>query len=431
MTADGNGSAEEGFAKVNDPGLPQVVSWNLTARCNLACEHCYIDAGGRSRGDEADTAQCLATIDQLADLNPGCLLIMTGGEPLLRPDLHELTRAASDRGMTVVLGSNGTLIDRSVARGLAAAGVSGVGISLDSLAQPGLHDRFRGCFGAWQSAVDGMKACRDEGLDFLVQTSVFSWNRDELATMADYVADLGATSWNVYFLVCTGRGQGLTDLPAAEYELVLAELAVLRQRIADRTMLVPRCAPQFKRVADGQAAGTLPTLDSGCPAAGHYLRIDPRGRVTPCPYIPIEAGRIEPGGLAAAWYESPLFASLRNRSLLGGRCGRCEWRDACGGCRARALASGGELMAEDPACAYQPGGGSSTLPVGDALYSREARTTMPWSEEARDRLQRIPSFVRGLVVERVERQARGRGVSMVTSDMLRRQRPSLAAVLRR
>lgn len=397
--------------------VPHAVSWNLTARCNLDCGHCYLDAGPRAGAADLSTDDCLRVVSELAEVNPGLLLILTGGEPLLRPDLDAIAGAAAARGMTVVLGTNGTLLDAATAARLQACGVAGVGISLDAASRPELHDRLRGRPGAWRDAVAGLRAGREAGLEFAVQTSVFRWNRGDLAAIAALAADLGAKAWNVYFLVCTGRGQTLSDLAADEYEATLHQLRAIQRSMEGRLFVAVRCAPHFRRVGARDGAGPLHAFSGGCPAAREYVRIGVRGEVTPCPYLPAQAGVLGERTFGEIWRTAPLLARLRDRTALQGRCGACTYRDSCGGCRARAFAAFGDPMGEDPSCTFTPEPAAKE-PVPPPTFGLAPETSMPWSDEARTRMERVPSFVRGFVVRRVEDEARRRGAAEVTPDLL-------------
>ena len=204
---------------------PYAVSWNLTQRCNLVCAHCYLSAApGASADGELDTAACRRVMADIARVSPGTFLILTGGEPLLRPDIFELAAAGRDHGFTVVLGTNGVLLRERQARSMRAHGVQGASLSLDST-DPGRHDRFRRLPGAWQGAVRATEHLRAEGLDFSLHMSVTDWNVDEIPGMIDLARELGARVLNFFFLVRTGRGAGLTDITPAQYESILTALA--------------------------------------------------------------------------------------------------------------------------------------------------------------------------------------------------------------
>ncbi len=397
-----------------------AISWNLTARCNLRCGHCYLDARTLDGAKQASTAECLHVVGQLAEVNPNLLLILTGGEPLLRPDLMVISRAAATIGMAVVVGTNGTLLSARLAGALRENGIRGVGISLDAARRPELHDRLRGRTGAWQGAVNGLRAAAEAGLEIAVHTSVFRWNRDEIPAIGELAAQLGARAWNVYFLVCTGRGQELTDLTAEEYEAQLHQLKKIQRALSDRLLVAVRCAPHYGRVVAQDPLPMLPfhAYPSGCPAGIHYARIGPGGEVTPCPYMPLEAGRLSEQTFREIWQESPLLLRLRDREHLGGKCGECFYRDECGGCRARALAVCGDPMGEDPSCSYRHEPAKEACGRTEPTFALPPECTMRWSDEARERLERAPSFVRGLVVRRVEEEARRRGVAEVTAEIM-------------
>jgi AdoMet-dependent heme synthase len=429
---------------------PYVVSWNLTYRCNLACEHCYLDAGGTPLVDadsfadrsELDTEGCFRVIDDIAAFAPECVTILTGGEPLLRRDILEIVRRAAARGLWVVVGTNGVRITENLAQRLAEAGARGLSLSLDAL-DPDRHDRFRKVRGAWRNTVEGAEILGRTGLPFIVQTTAGSHNLGELEAIAAFAHDrLAAKVWNLYFLVPTGRGQFVSDITPAQYDEVLASLHRI-QRTYDRRMLVnAKCAPHYiKTVLEHGGAGveqirTYSGGAGGCPAGTHYMGIRPNGDVTPCPYLPVFAGNLRSSSLADLWTSSELFTDIRRRTALGGRCGACELNGHCGGCRARAYGMSGDLMAEDPLCTHTPGtfkgsallalrgqGAAPGTPETRAIeYGRASTATIAWDDAAAERMKRIPAFVRGMVIGAVEESCRKNGLDRVTVDELERIR---------
>jgi radical SAM protein with 4Fe4S-binding SPASM domain len=467
---------------------PYVVSWNLTYRCNLACEHCYLDAGGTplvgtenfADRSELGTEECFRVIDEIAAFAPECLTILTGGEPLLRRDILEIVRRAAERELWVVVGTNGVRITENVARRLAEAGARGLSLSLDAL-DPDRHDRFRKVRGAWRNTVEGAEILNRTGLPFIVQTTAGSHNLGELDAIADFAHErLAAKVWNLYFLVPTGRGQFVSDITPAQYDEVLASLYRI-QRKYDRRMLVnAKCAPHYIKTVLESASGlregpegSSPERDpraqasgggapralknagkptdqiptdadwaqsairtysggaGGCPAGTHYMGIRPNGDVTPCPYLPVFAGTLRSSSLADLWTSSELFAGIRRRTSLGGRCGECEMNGHCGGCRARAYGMTGDLMAEDPLCTHTPGtfAGSPLLTLrGPATatraieYGPESPATIAWDDAASARMKKIPAFVRGMVVKAVEESCRKNGIGRVTAEELEKIR---------
>ena len=408
--------------------LPYVISWNITKRCNLACAHCYIDAVRRKIGEgELSTEQCFRIADSIAETNPGCLVILTGGEPFMREDIFEVAARCASRGLFTVMGTNGVLLTPERVARAKEAGVRGFGISLDSAA-PGPHDDFRGVPGAWQRSVDGIAAIKQAGMEFLIQTSLMSFNFDRLGQMAELVIELGSPILNVYYLVCTGRGQGLSPLEADEYERSLHELHRLQKEYRGRLMINAKCAPHYKRVVhqEDPTSTFLKTYDGGCPAATHYARITPEGKLTPCPYMPTEAGDLTEAGFAEVWRDSAVLREMRGHQL-GGKCGGCEYTKVCGGCRARALALRGDYMDEDPWCGHEPTGAPVIeLPATEA-YGKEQPTELAWTPEARERLERVPRFARGMVTRRVEAYCRARSIDEVTAELMQSLRDKVAA----
>ncbi len=445
---------------------PYVVSWNLTYRCNLACEHCYLDAGGAplvgtenfADRSELGTDECFRVIDEIAAFAPECLTILTGGEPLLRRDILEIVRRASERGLWVVVGTNGVSITENVAKRLANAGARGLSLSLDAL-DPDRHDRFRKVRGAWRNTVDGAEILNRTGLPFIVQTTAGSHNVGELDAIADFAHDrLAAKVWNLYFLVPTGRGQFVSDITPEQYDEVLASLYRIQTKYDRRMLVNAKCAPHYIKTVlehvsaqtapmptDAEAEVSWPGLSKirtysggagGCPAGTHYMGIRPNGDVTPCPYLPVFAGTLRSSSLADLWTSSSLFTDIRRRTSLGGRCGECEMNGHCGGCRARAYGMTGDLMAEDPLCTHIPGkfAGSPLLAIRDRasvagaqgppaiLYGTESSTTIAWDEAAAERMKKIPAFVRGMVVKAVEDSCRRSGISRVTAEELEKIR---------
>ncbi len=431
---------EEAGQLISDRALfrPYVVSWNLTYRCNLACEHCYLDAGGKPKGlpileDEAfsdrselGTQECYKVIDDIVEMAPEAMTILTGGEPLLRTDILDIIRRASERKLWVVVGTNGVLISESLAATLAEAGVRGMALSLDAL-DAERHDHFRRVRGAFGNTVTGSKILAKAGMPFIIQTTVGQHNHRELEGIAEFAHDeLGAKVWNLYFLVPSGRGIFTSDLTSAEYDETLATLLKIQKRFAGRMMVNAKCAPHYTRtlLEDDPASPFIKSYEGGaggCPAGTQYLGIRPNGDVTPCPYLPVFGGNLKNASLQAIWDESEIFGKIRQRNALGERCGECELAQRCGGCRARAYGMTGDVLAEDSLCSYQPG----SLPPevvatsGPAVeYGHEVVQSIRWTPEAEERMQRIPAFVRGMVVKSVEKWCHERGISEITAEQL-------------
>lgn len=347
--------------------LPRLISWNLTFKCNLRCAHCYIDATERERKEELSTYEGKILIDQIAEVSRP-ILVLSGGEPLLRRDIFELARYATEKGLRVALGTNGTLITDYVARHLKSSGVLKVAVSLDSCV-PEKHDEFRGVKGSWKQAVKGIEACRRNGIDVQINTTITQQNYDEIDDIIGLAEKLGVNDFHIFFLVPTGRGRKIEDVLPVMYEKMIKD--ILEKSVKYRLNIKPTCAPQFMRIAEQLGLELKMRWSRGCIAGVSYCRIYPTGEVTPCPYLPINLGNIREKSFRDIWFNSKVFRTLRDFNNLKGKCGICEFREICGGCRARAygltsdlidVCGGlheptelkGDYLAEEPWCTYQP-----------------------------------------------------------------------------
>lgn len=399
--------------------VPHIVAWNLTRRCNLACAHCYIAAGSwHAAGEELATADCHRIVDEILAVNPSPMLILSGGEPLLRDDLESIADRASAGGATVVVGTNGTRLTDARIASLIEAGVQGVAVSVDSL-DPVYHDRFRHGAGALSDTLAAVERLRDNRLDLVLQTTVTRGNRAEIRRLASLAADSGAVAFNVYFVVATGRAGTMKGMSTAENDDVLAELAALERDYRGRMLVRSKCQPQIMRhVYDSDPESPLLNYATRCPCGVQYCRITPDGKVTPCPYMEVVAGDLSAQSFGEIWRDSPVFGDLR-RGELGGKCGRCGYREICGGCRARAYAETGDYLGPDRSCGYEPNGIEPPVTrTREITYGTPARAELEWSPEAAERVARIPSFVRGVVTHRVETFAADHGHDRVTTALL-------------
>ncbi|MCU7918851.1 MAG: radical SAM protein [Candidatus Thiodiazotropha sp. (ex Epidulcina cf. delphinae)] len=392
-----------------------LLAVNLTRRCNLACSHCYMDADTRQGGgsDELCTDEVGQLLNEIAARSNETMVVLTGGEPLLRRDLEQLVAHGSGLGLSMVIGTNGVLLNEDRVTTLKQAGVMGIGISLDSL-DPQSHDTFRGCPGSWDKTLAGMDHCRKHNLPFQVHFSVTEQNAHEVESMIDFAKAVGAHVLNIFFLVCTGRGESMSDITPARYEQVLSQLVQAQEQTTD-LIVRARCAPHFKRVAyQANPESTMTRAQGyeggGCLAGIHYCRITPEGGVTACPYIPDEAGSIREHAFWDIWDQTPTFELLRHPELQG-KCGKCEFQKLCGGCRARSLAMGGTLMDADPWCGHYPSGRPVIEPLSD-----NPDTLVIWSPEAEQRLSRVPGFLRKMVRKRAESYVRELGESVITTE---------------
>ncbi|MCI7478474.1 MAG: putative heme d1 biosynthesis radical SAM protein NirJ2 [Selenomonadales bacterium] len=324
-----------------------IVSWNTTNACNMYCDHCYREAGCKAE-EELSTSEAKTMLEQIARAGFK-IMIFSGGEPLLRPDILELVAYATKLGLRPVFGTNGTLITLDMAHKLKAAGAMGMGISLDSM-DAKKHNEFRKFPNAWEGAVQGMKNCREAGLPFQIHTTVMDWNSHELEAMTDFAVELGAVAHHFFFLVPTGRAKTIEaeSLRAEQYEAVLTRIMKKQQEVDIE--LKPTCAPQFMRIA--AQMGVKTRFRRGCLAGTAYCIISPRGKVQPCAYLNMELGDVRETPFDEIWKNSEVLNTLRTLEYKGG-CGSCEFKRVCGGCRARAACyNDGDYMAEEPWCLY-------------------------------------------------------------------------------
>ncbi|MCI7611407.1 MAG: putative heme d1 biosynthesis radical SAM protein NirJ2 [Selenomonadaceae bacterium] len=324
-----------------------IVSWNTTNACNMYCDHCYRDAGCKAE-EELSTAEAKTLLEQIARAGFK-IMIFSGGEPLMRPDIVELVAYAASLGLRPVFGTNGTLITLEMAQKLKAAGAMGMGISLDSMDRE-KHNKFRKFPGAWEGAVQGMRNCRAAGLPFQIHTTVMEWNNHELEALTDFAVAEGAVAHHFFFLVPTGRAKTIEaeSLRAEAYEDTLTRIMKKQQEV--EIELKPTCAPQFLRIA--AQMGMKTRFRRGCLAGTAYCIISPRGKVQPCAYLNMELGDVRQTPFDEIWKNSEVLNKLRTLEYSGG-CGSCEYKRACGGCRARAAYyHEGDYMAEEPWCLY-------------------------------------------------------------------------------
>ncbi len=327
-----------------------IASWNVTNKCNLLCEHCYRDAGN-SAENELSTEEGIALLDEIAKAGFK-LMVFSGGEPFMRDDIFTLTKHAASLGMRPVYGTNGTLLTKDFIKKIMEAGGASVAISLHMLDEKAM-DEFCSTPGAFKNAIQAMKNCRELGFPFQVNTTVFERNVGEIEKICEFAKEMGAMSHHVLFMVPTGRAVEIEEetLRAKEYERLIRML--LRKRKELDFDIKPTCAPQFMRIADQEKIDTG-RYTRGCLAGVSYCSITPTGDVFPCPYLPLKVGSVREKPFSEIWKHDVVMNKMRTLESSGS-CGACDYKSACGGCRARAYFYDGDYMAEEPWCSYKGG----------------------------------------------------------------------------
>ncbi len=340
---------------------PRLIAWELTNACNLACIHCRASAVREPQPGELTTAEAKHFVDELREYRP--ILILTGGEPLLREDVYEIAQYATGKDLRVVLATNGTLLTSGIARKLKDSGIQRVSISIDGATKE-THDVFRGEPGAFEGALRGIDILKTEGIGFQINTTITSRNLDEIPEIYDLAVELQASALHIFLLVPTGRGEEIEseEIPPEEYERVLNWFY---DKSRDKRMqLKATCAPHYFRIMRQRAKAEgiritpethgLEAMTKGCLGGSAFCFVSSLGNVYPCGYLPALAGNIKMKPFKMIWEKSKVFNDLRDSGMLKGTCGICEYRNVCGGCRARAYAGTGDYLGEEPYCIYMP-----------------------------------------------------------------------------
>lgn len=352
---------------------PRLVAWETTRACDLACVHCRAVAQPHPDPRQLSTEEAFRLVDDLAAFQEPIILILTGGDPMKRADIFEVAARASRAGLRVVMSPSGTQVTPQTVRRLRQAGVQRISVSLDG-STPEIHDTFRRVVGAFAEATRSLAYAREGGLPFQINTTVTRHNRGDLANMLRLAVELQAVTWDVFMLVPTGRGTVQMEITPEEYEETLHFVYGVSQTAPIQVKMT--CAPHYKRVQVQErrremragAGGALRRhpahgFSRGCMAGFGFCFVSHIGEVGGCGYLPLLAGNIRQASLVEIYRESPLFKSIRDVSLLQGRCGICEYRVLCGGCRARALGATGNYLEEEPFCTYQPDPRGAREPV--------------------------------------------------------------------
>jgi radical SAM protein with 4Fe4S-binding SPASM domain len=345
---------------------PKWIAWEITRRCNLRCVHCrsssQLEVEGHPDFSLDEAKRVLDDIHSYA--SP--VVVLSGGEPLLRPDVFDIASYGTALGLRMCLATNGSLVTADTCRLITESGIRMVSLSLDG-STAAVHDDFRNQPGAFDGVMNAIRLFNAHNIDFLVNSSFTKRNQDEAPKIHQLVKSLGATAWYLFMIVPTGRGEEIMAelIPPDEYEAML-NWHYDMEKEEDELLVRPTCAPQYYRVVLQRAKQegekfkrrTLKFStggSKGCLAGQLICMIDVDGNVLPCSYFPLPAGNIRTQSFREIWEESPLFLEMRDFAGYKDHCGRCEYLNVCGGCRARAWAVTGDYLAGEPFCSHRPG----------------------------------------------------------------------------
>jgi len=369
----------------------QHVAWEITRSCNLFCSHCRASAHKGGYEGELTTKECFQVIDQILEVGKP-MIILTGGEPLLRPDVLEIGKYATGKGLTVVMGTNGTLLTEEMAAKLKTIPVSTVGVSLD-FPSAARHDDFRCMVGTFDAAMSGIKNAKQAGIGIQINSTISKLNVAYIDELMALAMDIGAKSFHPFLLVPTGRGKDIeaSELSPEEYEQALNHILDKTAELQGKLAIRPICAPHFMRIrmqrmkqrgetapstgrpavaghpgavngapagrpasTGGHPGGHPGSLSRGCLSGTGFCFISHLGSVQGCGYLDVEAGNVRKETFGQIWNKSRLFTDLRDMDKLKGKCGVCEYQKLCGGCRARAYEATGDCLEAEPYCIYEP-----------------------------------------------------------------------------
>jgi len=347
------------------PVLPhalRMVAWEVTRSCNLACIHCRASAKYGPYVGELTTDEGLRLLDAIAAFSKP-VIILTGGEPLLRPDIFEIAAYGDSKGLRMVLATNGTLVTEQIAGDMLRAGIKRVSISIDGM-NAEMHDTFRNVAGAFAGALTGIEAMKDAGMEFQINTTITKANLDQLPGIMDLAVRLGAAAHHIFLLVPTGRGKEMSEqaISPDEYENTLNWF--YEKSLNCSIQLKATCAPHYYRILKQRkgtqltrttgAENALHSVTRGCLGGSSFCFISHTGQVQPCGYLELDCGQIKEKSFRDIWNRSPIFEDLRDLNRYKGKCGHCEFIKVCGGCRARAYEITGDYLAPEPFCIYEP-----------------------------------------------------------------------------
>jgi len=348
---------------------PYIVIWEVTQACDLACVHCRACAQPNRNPLELSTEEGKRLIDETAEMQAP-VFVLTGGDPIKRPDLFELIQYANRSRVRVSLTPSATpLLTREIVQRLQQCGLARLAVSLDGSCRK-VHDEFRGMSGSFDRTMEAIEWANEIGLPMQINTTFSRRNVEGFDEIAQLVARKNIALWSVFFLVPTGRGKLDDLLSAEEFEAIFARLYelsrrarfhiktteaqhyrryVLQQQVAERRSETDSVSSAAEKVED-----TIGRAPRGLNDGKGFVFVSHLGEVFPSGFLPLSAGNVRAESLSTIYRESPIFRQLRNPSLLVGKCGACEFKHVCGGSRARAFALTGDPLAPEPCCSYVP-----------------------------------------------------------------------------
>jgi AdoMet-dependent heme synthase len=343
--------------------VPRLIFWELTKRCNLRCVHCRAEADESVFEGELSTDRVKGVLGDIASFAKP-IMVLTGGEPLYRGDLFEIARHATGLSLPVALATNGTMIGAEIAREIRDAGIRRVSISIDGAGAPS-HDGFRGIPGSFDKAIAGSQHLRAAGVEFQFNTTVTRRNVDEIEGVLRLAEDMGAKALHLFMLVPVGCGVEIAETDMLSREKYEEVLLWFYRKSKETTMeFKATCAPHYYRIIrqearkEGRSVSVeshgMAAMTRGCLAGSGVCFISHRGDVQPCGYLPRMAGNVLETPFREIWEQAPLFRELRDLENLKGKCGLCEYKAFCAGCRARAYYATGDCFDEEPYCVYVP-----------------------------------------------------------------------------
>ncbi|MBI5189611.1 MAG: radical SAM protein [Nitrospirae bacterium] len=346
--------------------VPKWIAWEVTRRCNLSCVHCRSASTTNSFDTAFNTEEAKSLIDDISSFSSP-VIVLSGGEPLLRADLFEIAGYGTGKGLRMCIATNGSLVTDEICLKMKAAGIRMVSMSLDG-ANPETHDDFRGQPGAFDGVVRAAGLFNKHGIEFLINSSFTKRNQKQIPEVMKVAKGLGAKAWYMFMIVPTGRGEEIMAelITKEDYEDIL-KWHYETEKDEDEMLMRPTCAPHYYRIVpqmnklaeegDKLERRTLKFStggSKGCLAGQVICLITAEGDVFPCSYFPRSAGNVKETPFKDIWEKSQLFEELRDFKKYKGKCGQCEYINVCGGCRARADAVYGDYLEEEPFCNYTP-----------------------------------------------------------------------------